>query len=178
MHSRSFLVCWRSGWSDINNDHVSSCFSFQTYIARASCHGVSVGSGQVQEASNRTLHLEAEVKREADFNASLEEIGSFKAKVWLKIEHVNTWYSCVAVIHNYCTLTYFALLANGFWMKFHFDGTSWCKSLKSTSWRSKQLPRARNGAGPGKLSPLQGLQFAGRADNKQTTIRQKQIQEI
>lgn len=178
MHSQSFLVCWRSGWSDINNDHVSSCFSFQTYIARASCHGVSVGSGQVQEASNRTLHLEAEVKREADFNASLEEIGSFKAKVWLKIEHVNTWYSCVAVIHNYCTLTYFALLANGFWMKFHFDGTSWCKSLNSTSWRSKQLPRARNGAGPGKLSPLQGLQFAGRADNKQTTIRQKQIQEI
>ena len=56
-------------------------------------------------------------------------------------------------------------------MKFHFDGTSWCKSLKYTSWRSKQLPRARNGAGPGKLSPLQGLQFAGRADNKQTTSR-------
>ena len=29
---------------------------------------------KVQEASNRTMALEAEVKREADFNASLEEM--------------------------------------------------------------------------------------------------------
>ena len=101
------------------NYHVPSCFSFQAYIfARVSCHGVSVlGSGQVQEASNRTLHLEAEVKREADFNASLEENGSFKTNIWLNIEHVD---SCLAVIYNlldsynlFQYLSHFALLAKG-----------------------------------------------------------------
>lgn len=35
---------------------------------------ITVFCCQVQEASNRTMALEAEVKREADFNASLEEM--------------------------------------------------------------------------------------------------------
>lgn len=39
---------------------------------------------EVQEASNRTLHLEAEVKREADFNASLEEQAAAACKEWCR----------------------------------------------------------------------------------------------
>lgn len=39
---------------------------------------------EVQEASNRTLHLDAEVKREADFNASLEEQAAAACKEWCR----------------------------------------------------------------------------------------------
>ena len=39
---------------------------------------------EVQEASNRTMALEAEVKREADFNASLEEQAAAACKEWCR----------------------------------------------------------------------------------------------
>ena len=64
-------------WWEQATDHISPHYHVghsKTLQASIFGHPHRLLDRQVQQASNRTLHLEAEVKREADFNASLEEM--------------------------------------------------------------------------------------------------------